>query len=70
MLDLPRLKRIRLMKRPIGPVFFGHTVLTPNYNHLPGIDIRLEGIENIPDEPVIYAMNHTDRFHILYMKGK
>jgi 1-acyl-sn-glycerol-3-phosphate acyltransferase len=63
MLDLPRLKRIRLMKRPIGQVFFGHTVLTPNYNYLPGIDIQLEGIENIPDEPVIYAMNHTDRFN-------
>ena len=63
MLDLPRLKRIRLMKRPIGQVFFGHTVLTPNYNHLPGVDIQLEGLENIPDEPVIYAMNHTDRYN-------
>ncbi|MGB3050168.1 MAG: hypothetical protein WBB42_04185 [Polyangiales bacterium] len=63
MLDLPRLKRIRLMKRPIGQVFFGHAVLTPNYNFLPGIDIRIEGIEKIPDEPVIYAMNHTDRFN-------
>lgn len=63
MLDLPRLQRIRLMKRPIGQVFFGHTVLTPNYNYLPGVDIQLEGIDNIPDEPVIYAMNHTDRFN-------
>ena len=51
------------MKRPIGQVFFGHTVLTPNYNFLPGIDIQIEGIEKIPDEPVIYAMNHTDRFN-------
>ena len=63
MLDLPRLKRIRLMKRPIGQMFFGHTVLTLNYKFLPGIDIRLEGLEHIPDEPVIYAMNHTDRFN-------
>ncbi|MBW2161399.1 MAG: 1-acyl-sn-glycerol-3-phosphate acyltransferase [Deltaproteobacteria bacterium] len=63
MLDLPRLKRIRLMKRPIGQVFFGHTVLTPNYKYLPGIDIQVEGIEKIPNEPVIYAMNHTDRFN-------
>ena len=63
MLDLPRLKRIRLMKRPIGQVFFGHTVLTPNYNRLPGIDIQIEGIDNIPREPVIYAMNHSDRFN-------
>jgi 1-acyl-sn-glycerol-3-phosphate acyltransferase len=63
MLDLPRLKRIRLMKRPIGQVFFGHTVLAPNYNWFPGIDIRVEGMEKIPSEPVIYAMNHTDRFN-------
>ena len=63
MLDLPRLQRIRLMKRPIGQVFFGHTVLAPNYNFLPGVDIQVEGIEKIPDEPVIYAMNHTDRFN-------
>ena len=63
MLDLPRLKRIRLMKRPIGQVFFGHTVLSPNYNFLPGIDIQVEGIDKIPNEPVIYAMNHTDRFN-------
>ncbi|MFW2387275.1 MAG: lysophospholipid acyltransferase family protein [Polyangiales bacterium] len=51
------------MKRPIGQVFFGHTVLTPNYGRFPGIDIQIEGIEKIPDEPVIYAMNHTDRFN-------
>jgi 1-acyl-sn-glycerol-3-phosphate acyltransferase len=63
MLDLARLKRIRLMRRPIGQVFFGHAVLTPNYNFLPGVDIELEGLEKIPDEPVIYAMNHTDRFN-------
>jgi 1-acyl-sn-glycerol-3-phosphate acyltransferase len=63
MLDLPRLQRIRLMKRPIGQVLFGHAVLTPNYNFLPGVDIQLEGLENVPEEPVIYAMNHTDRFN-------
>ena len=51
------------MKRPIGQVLFGHTVLTPNYNHLPGVDIQIEGLDNIPDEPVIYAMNHTDRYN-------
>ena len=56
MLDLPRLKRIRLMKRPVGQVFFANTVLTPNYNFLPGVDIEIEGLENIPDEPVIFAM--------------
>ena len=63
MLDLPRLKRIRLMKRPIGQVFCGHVLLTPNYNYLPGVNIELDGVDKIPDEPVIYAMNHTDRFN-------
>ena len=63
MLDLPRLKRIRLMKRPIGQVFFAHAVLTPNYQYVPGIDIELQGLDNIPDDSVIYAMNHTDRFN-------
>ncbi|MGD8317856.1 MAG: 1-acyl-sn-glycerol-3-phosphate acyltransferase [Myxococcales bacterium] len=63
MLDLPRLRRIRLMKRPIGQVFFGHVVLTPNYKLLPGVDIQIEGLQNVPDEPVIFAMNHTDRFN-------
>jgi 1-acyl-sn-glycerol-3-phosphate acyltransferase len=63
MLDLARLKRIKLMERPIGQVFFANTVLAPNYNRFPGIDIVLEGRDRIPDEPVIYAMNHTDRFN-------
>lgn len=63
MLDLPRLRRIRLMNPPIGQVLFGHAVLTPNYNRFPGVDIQLEGLHKVPEEPVIYAMNHTDRFN-------
>ena len=27
-----------------GQVFFGHTVLMPNYNYFPGIDIQRLGI--------------------------
>ncbi len=63
MLDLPRLQRIRLMPRPIGQIFFGWTVLTPNYQLLPGVDIEIESIDRVPREPVIFAMNHTDRFN-------
>ncbi len=51
------------MPRPIGQILFGWTVLTPNYRLLPGIDIEIENIERIPREPVIFAMNHTDRFN-------
>lgn len=63
MLDLPRLQRIRLMPRPIGQIAFGWSVLAPNYSLLPGIDIEIENIGRIPREPVIFAMNHTDRFN-------
>ena len=63
MLDLPRLQRIRLMPRPIGQIAFGWSVLAPNYRLLPGIDIEIENIDRIPREPVIFAMNHTDRFN-------
>ncbi|MGB5809076.1 MAG: 1-acyl-sn-glycerol-3-phosphate acyltransferase [Polyangiales bacterium] len=63
MLDLPRLQRIRLMPRPIGQIAFATAVLAPNYNLLPGIDVKVEGMDNLPDEPVIFAMNHTDRFN-------
>lgn len=38
-------------------------LLFPNYNVAPGVDIEVEGLGRIPDEPVIYAMNHTDRFN-------
>ncbi|MEM8608626.1 MAG: hypothetical protein AAGF92_16095 [Myxococcota bacterium] len=63
MLDLPRLERIRLMPRPVGQIAFALSVLAPNYNVLPGIDVKIEGFERIPDEPVVFAMNHTDRFN-------
>jgi 1-acyl-sn-glycerol-3-phosphate acyltransferase len=63
MLDLPRLQRIRLMPRPIGQIAFAVTVLAPNYHVLPGIEVEIEGMDKIPDEPVIFAMNHTDRFN-------
>ncbi|MEZ4292132.1 MAG: hypothetical protein R3E53_16975 [Myxococcota bacterium] len=32
-----------------------------NYRWLPGIEIVLEDEARIPDEPVLFAMNHTDR---------
>lgn len=62
MLDLARLERLRLARRPLSQRFFGR-LLHVNYNWLPGIDLRFEGAEKIPDEPVIFAMNHTDRYN-------
>lgn len=62
MLDLPRLERLRLVRRPLPQRFFGR-LLHVNYSWLPGIDLRFENAERIPDEPVIFAMNHTDRYN-------
>ncbi|MFU8804899.1 MAG: hypothetical protein ACNA8W_13885, partial [Bradymonadaceae bacterium] len=65
MLTLDVMNEIRLSKRPIGQLAMAGLVLTPNFN-LPWTktDIELEGFENIPtDRPVIFAMNHTDRYN-------
>lgn len=62
-LDLPRLDRIRLTPRPLGQRVVALGMLMPNYNLPPRTRIDLEGAERLPDEPVIYAMNHTDRYN-------
>ena len=62
MLDLPRLMRLKLSKRPLSQRVFGQ-LLGMNYNYLPGVEIIFDGIDRVPDEPVIYAMNHTDRYN-------
>jgi 1-acyl-sn-glycerol-3-phosphate acyltransferase len=63
MLDLERLNRIRLTNNPIGQKIVATTLLMPNYGLPPRVRIDLEGTENLPDEPVIFAMNHTDRYN-------
>jgi len=62
MLDLPRLKRLGLVRRPVSQRFFGR-LLHINYNFLPGVELSLENWDLIPDTPVIFAMNHTDRYN-------
>lgn len=62
MLNLKRLNRIHLSKKPKVQLFMAKMVLTPNYRLAP-VKITLEGLENIPSEPVIFAMNHTDRYN-------
>jgi 1-acyl-sn-glycerol-3-phosphate acyltransferase len=63
MLDLPRMERIRLSSRPRVQRLLGVAMLTPNYRLPPRVHIQVEGKERLPDEPVIYAMNHTDRYN-------
>jgi 1-acyl-sn-glycerol-3-phosphate acyltransferase len=63
MLDLNRLERIQLSPNPVGQKVFGTLVLMPNYDLPPRVQIDIEGFDKVPDEPVIYAMNHTDRYN-------
>lgn len=63
MLDLARLRRIKLSGNPFVQKFVAVTVLTPNYLLPPRVRISLEGREHLPDHPVIFAMNHTDRYN-------
>ncbi|MGM0574521.1 MAG: lysophospholipid acyltransferase family protein [Myxococcota bacterium] len=63
MLDIPRLERIRLSGRPLGQMLMAWTGLATNYELPPRVRIRFEGLERVPDEPVFFAMNHTDRYN-------
>lgn len=63
MLDLERLNSIRLSSEPWFQKVTAYLLLMPNYSLPPRVSITLEGNENLPDEPVILAMNHTDKFN-------
>lgn len=62
MLDLPRLERLKLSRRPLSQRIMGQ-LLKLNYRWLPGVELVLEDADRIPDEPVVFAMNHTDRYN-------
>ncbi len=63
MLDLARLERIRLSPAPFFQRVVALGFLTPNYELAPRVEIDFEGVERVPREPVIFAMNHTDRYN-------
>lgn len=63
MLDIPRMQRIRLNARSFSQRLVARTLLAPVYESGPGVNIHFEGFERVPRTPVIYAMNHTDRFN-------
>ena len=62
MLDLARLERLKLVRRPFSQRFLGW-FLGVNYSRLPGIGLEIENSERIPKGPVVFAMNHTDRYN-------
>lgn len=64
MLDLERLRRIKLHRRPIGQRLVAELVLRADYRFPRKTEIVLEGVDNIPrDRGVYFAMNHTDRYN-------
>jgi 1-acyl-sn-glycerol-3-phosphate acyltransferase len=64
MLDLNRLKKLQLTRRPYGQIIVAETIMRLDYRWPRPTDIILEGIGNIPPErPVFFAMNHTDRYN-------
>lgn len=62
MLDLPRLQRLKLTSEPRIHDVMGH-LLTASYLKPPRTRIVAEGFEKVPSTPVIFAMNHTDRYN-------
>ncbi|MDP7113390.1 MAG: 1-acyl-sn-glycerol-3-phosphate acyltransferase, partial [Myxococcota bacterium] len=58
-----RIRRIRLSGNPWFQKAVATFLLVPNYYTPPFVRIRLEGEDRLPDGPVIFAMNHTDRYN-------
>jgi hypothetical protein len=61
-LDIACLQRIRLSRRPLSQRLVAK-ILDFNYGVYPGVTIDMVNAEQVPDEQVIFAMNHTDRFN-------
>lgn len=63
-LDLDRLKRIKLHRRPMGQKLVAELLLRADYRFPRKTEIHIEGLDNIPrDRGVYFAMNHTDRYN-------
>lgn len=60
MLTLDLYDRIQLRLKPRAQQVIAEAFLRFDYRN---VDLQLEGAENIPEGPVIYAMNHTDNFN-------
>ncbi|MEO1172996.1 MAG: hypothetical protein AAFX94_13245, partial [Myxococcota bacterium] len=76
MLDAETLRRVKLSQRPFGQRFVAWVYLWPNYSLPPRVEIVVEGLDKLPDRPVILAMNHTDAYnywpfqYTMYMTGQ
>ncbi len=62
MITLDMLDRVKLSSVPSFQIFVAKVFLTPLYNAR-NLKIVFEGAENFLDQPVIFIMNHTDRYN-------
>ena len=60
MLDLALYDRVRIYRRPLMQRLIADFFLRFDYRK---VEIVVEGRENLPETPVIFAMNHTDNFN-------
>jgi 1-acyl-sn-glycerol-3-phosphate acyltransferase len=56
------MERIRLTRKPLYQRLVGWTIVLPNYR-LGGVRVDFEDADRMPDRPVLFAMNHTDRYN-------
>jgi len=61
MLNLALYQQTQLHPRPLAQRAIADGFLRHDYRNK--VALRVVGLERIPDEPVIYAMNHTDAFN-------
>ncbi len=60
MLDLALYDKVHLSRRPPAQRLIAELFLRFDYRK---VDLVVEGLSNLPDRPVVLAMNHTDNFN-------
>ncbi|MBW2461315.1 MAG: 1-acyl-sn-glycerol-3-phosphate acyltransferase [Deltaproteobacteria bacterium] len=60
MLDLALYDRVHISARPPAQRLLAELFLRFDYRK---VDLVVEGLENLPNRPVIFAMNHTDNYN-------
>ena len=62
MVNEEHLSRVRIARRPLGQKVIAQA-LRLDYLFPKRTKITLKGVENIPDQGVMFALNHTDRYN-------
>lgn len=63
MITKNHLESINLRTRPLGQIFIANTIIRLDYQFPRKTEIVVENQERIPKKPVIFAMNHPDRYN-------